>query len=313
MIGYGLVLLAGIFFTFQNLIVRVLFNQADLLGALSTGGFVEPNLPNSFLLLFMRTALGVPLMAPLLTMLYPKAWEDIRNLRHSTQRSELKLALGGGVLMFLYLALLYVSIGQIAAGIALTLFFTFPVFTALLSWGWLGIPPSRFQWGIMALILLGSWLTLPNQATATIDSWLGAIFGIASGLTYAFYTVVAQKSFERFHPVPFTWISFATTLVFSACSLLVWREQVIDLPWRALWIGGLLSAIATFAGHILNNLGIRFVGATAASMLGSANPALTALFAWFVLDEQLSGLQTIGIGLVVTSVAAMSLRKQNRG
>ena len=36
--------------------------------------------------------------------------------------------------MFLYLALLYVAIGQIATGIALTLFFTFPVFTALFSW-----------------------------------------------------------------------------------------------------------------------------------------------------------------------------------
>jgi drug/metabolite transporter (DMT)-like permease len=309
LLGYGLVLLAGICFTFQNLIVRVLFNQVDLFGVVSTGGFVAPDLPNSFLLLLMRTAWGVPLMAMLLPTLYPKTWNDIRRLQHPPQRPQLRLALVGGVLMFLYLALLYVAIGQIATGIALTLFFTFPVFTAIFSWIWFGTPPSRFQWGIMALIFLGSWLTLPHQTSATVDSWLGVVFGLSSGVTYALYTVVAQKSFERFHPVPYTWISFAMTLVLSALSLLVWHGQMQALPWTALWIGGLLSAIATFAGHILNNLGIRLVGATAASMLGSANPALTALFAWVGLQERLSGIQTIGIVLVVASVAALSVRR----
>lgn len=309
MLGYGLVLLAGLCFTLQNVIVRVLFNQVDLFGRLSTGGFVAANLPNSFLLLFMRTAVGVPLMAILLPTLYPKTWSDIRQLGHRSQRPQLKLALAGGLLMFLYLALLYVAIGQIATGIALTLFFTFPVFTALFSWIWFGTPPSWFQGGIMVLIFLGSWLTLPHQASATVESWLGVIFGLASGVTYALYTVVAQKSFEHFHPVPFTWISFASTLVLSALSLLVWHGQMESLPWTALWIGGLLSAISTFAGHMLNNLGIRLVGATAAALLGAANPAFTALFAWISLQEQLSTLQIMGIGLVVTSVAALSTRK----
>lgn len=309
MVGYGLVLLAGICFTFQNLIVRVLFNQVDLFGVFTTGGFVPPDLPNSFLLLFMRTALGVPLMGALLPMLYPKVWQDIGQLRQPSQRPQLGLAVAGGILMFLYLALLYVSIGQIPAGIALTLFFTFPVFTALFSWVWFGTPPSRFQWAIMGLILLGSWLTLPMQQGATVDSWMGVTFGLASGVAYALYTVVAQKSFEQFHPVPYTWISFAITLVLSTLSLLVWQGQMGGLPWTALWIGGLLSAIATFAGHILNNLGIRLVGATAAAMLGSANPALTALFGWIGLQETLSNLQIIGVATVVTSVAALSCRK----
>ena len=95
----------------------------------------------------MRTAVGVPLMAILLPTLYPKTWSDIRQLGHRSQRPQLKLALAGGLLMFLYLALLYVAIGQIATGIALTLFFTFPVFTALFSWIWFGTPPSWFQGG----------------------------------------------------------------------------------------------------------------------------------------------------------------------
>jgi drug/metabolite transporter (DMT)-like permease len=309
-VGYIFVLLAGVCFCFQNVIVRVLFNTSDIFGWWQTGGFVEPNLPNSFLLMFMRMAVGVPLMATLCPLLYAKTWADIRQLRQPEQRQQLHLALLGGLLMFLYLALLYVSIGQIPAGVALTLFFTFPVFTALFSWYWFGSRPSLSRWGMMAFILLGSGLTIPQNSSTAVDSWLGVGFGVASGVAYALYTVVAQKSFETFHPVPFTWISFATTLVLSALSLLVWREDLTGLAWTALWIGGLLSAIATFSGHVLNNLGIRLVGATVAAMIGAANPALTAVLAWGGLQEHLAPLQWLGVAMVTFSVAALSMRRQ---
>ncbi|MGB3199357.1 MAG: DMT family transporter [Nodosilinea sp.] len=308
MLGYVLILLATICFGAQNLITRVLFVPSDLLSLVQTGGFVEPTLPNSFLLMFMRTVLGVPLMAVLLPPIYPPMWADLRQLGAASYRRELYLALAGGVLMFSYLALLYVSVGRIAAGIALTLFFTFPVYTALLAWYWFGHRPSTSRWAILALILLGSALTIPMTGVA-IESWLGVIFGLASGVVYAFYTVAAQKAFETFHPVPFTTVSFVVTLVLSAGSLLLWPGDLAGLLWPALWVGGLLSAIATLTGHVLNNLGIRVVGATAASMLGAANPALTAVLAWGILQEQLSLVQGLGVLLVTISVGLLSFTK----
>jgi drug/metabolite transporter (DMT)-like permease len=307
-VGYVLVLLAGAFFCSQNLIVRVLFNPARVFGQLDTGGFVEPTLANSFLLLFMRTAVGVPLMVGLLPLVYRPLWADLGQLSRPQYRRDLALALTGGVLMFLYLALLYVSIGSIAAGIALALFFTFPVYTALLSWYWFGSRPSTLRWGIMAVILLGSALTLPQEG-GDYSSWVGVAMGLASAVAYALYSVTAQKAFETFHPVPFTTISFMTTLVLAAGSLLIWDSDFSGLAWTALWVGGLLSAIATVSGHVLNNLGIRLVGATATAMVGAVNPALTALFGWLGLQEQLSLLQGTGIGLVTVCVALLALSK----
>lgn len=305
MLGYVLILLATICFGAQNLITRVLFVPSDLLSLVEVGGFVTPTLPNSFLLMFMRTVLGVPLMAVLLPPVYPPMWTDLRRLGTADYRRELYLALAGGILMFSYLALLYVSVGRIAAGIALTLFFTFPVYTALLDWYWFGHRPSTSRWAILVLILVGSGLTVPMTGAA-IASWLGIFFGLASGVVYAFYTVAAQKAFETFHPVPFTTVSFAVTLVLSAGSLLLWPGDLAGLLWPALWMGGLLSAIATLTGHVLNNLGIRVVGATAASMLGAANPALTAVLAWGILQEQLSLVQGLGVLLVTLSVGLLS-------
>ncbi|MBD2260996.1 EamA family transporter [Pseudanabaena sp. FACHB-2040] len=307
MLGFFLVLLAAFFFCFQNVIVRVLFSLQPVFGLMQTGGFVEPTLPNSFLLLVMRTVLVVPLMAVLAPSLYPATWKDIRQLATVEKRRELRFALAGGLFMFLYLALLYLAIGLIPTGIALTLFFTYPVFTALFAWKLFGTRPSALLWGVMGLIFVGSTLTVP-QATFSLahNSALGVALAIASGIVYALYSVNAQKSFEHTHPVPFTWVSFATTLVLSGLSLLVWHGQLNDLPWTPLWIGSLLSGIVTLTGHLLNNIGIRIIGATTASLIASTNPALTVMLAWLAIQETLTGKQLIGVVIVTLSVALLS-------
>jgi hypothetical protein len=101
-LGFLIVLLSSVFFCFHNVIVRVLFNQHAILGLFQTGGFVTPTLQNSFLLMFMRMLLVVPLMAFLAPKLYPATWKDIKQLGNLEQRPLLLQSVGCGVLMFLY-------------------------------------------------------------------------------------------------------------------------------------------------------------------------------------------------------------------
>lgn len=306
MLGFGIVLLSAFFFCFQNVVVRVLFSQQLIFGTFQTGGFVTPTLSHSLLLLFMRMVLVVPLMALVAAKLYPPTWKSIRQLRDLERRKILHQAIGCGFLMFLYLALLYISIGLIPTGIAMTLFFTYPVFTALFSWRLFAERLTRLRWIVIGLVFLGSSLTMPYAITTANNNYLiGMSAGIASGIAYALYTVIAQKCFEKLHPVPFTWISFATTLALAAISLLLWNIHDTQLPWLPLWIGGLLSALFTFAGHLMNNFGIRLIGATSASMVAASNPALTVVLAWLTIQETLSGLQVMGVIIVTLSVAML--------
>lgn len=313
MLGFLVVLLSAICFCVQNVTVRVLFTEQPLWGLFRLGGFVPPTLAHSFLLLFMRMLVVVPLMAVLAGKLYPSTWVEIAQLHQQQQRDLLWRSLGCGLLMFLYLALLYIAIGLIPTGIALTLFFTYPIFTAVFAWGWFGDRPSGLRWGIMALVFLGSCLTMPLfQPNTYGSSWIGAVLGIGSGMVFALYTVLAQTTVSRLHPVPFTWISFATTLVLSLVSLLLGgREE--GLPWSWLWIGSAVSAIATFAGHLLNNIGIRLIGAASASIVGATNPALTVVLAWFMIQETLSGVQLGGVAIVTLGVVLLSQEKRLRG
>ena len=313
MFGFLIVLFGAFLFCFQNVIVRTLFNEQTILGLVQTGGFVQPTLQNSFLLLFMRMVLVVPLMASVAAKLYPKTWEEIRQLRNIESRPLLWRSLAGGVLMFLYLALLYLSIGLIETGIALSLFFTYPAFTSLLSWRLLGIPPTRFRWIVMALVLFGTFLTIPQTQSTDNYNAIGVILGIGAGISYALYVVNAQKSLETIHPVPFTWISFATSLVLCATSLLIWHEENTALNWLPLWVGGLLSAIFTFGGHLLHNSGIRLIGATSTATIAASNPSLTAILAWLTIKETLNSLQVLGVSIVTLSVLLLSQENRLKG
>ena len=307
MLGYILVLLASVFFCIQNVVVRILFAEQTLVGIGTTGGFLTPTLQNSFLLLLLRMVLAVPLMAVLANRLYPKTWNDLRKLTVPSQRRALLHALAGGGLMFSYLALLYISIGLIAVGIALTLFFTFPVFTALCSWRFFGHRPSRVSWGVMGCVLLGSALTVPQEQWTGSNNYWGVMLGIAAGIAYALYTVNAQKSFDYLHPIPYTWISFAITMLLSALCLLIWPPlNSGNLAWGLIWLGSLISGFVTFAGHVLYNSGIRLIGATSSAMIGAANPAFTVVLAWIAIRETLSAMQLFGVSIVTLSVASLS-------
>ncbi|MEH2370108.1 hypothetical protein [Nostoc sp.] len=224
MLGILTVLLSSFVLTFHNVIVRVLFSEHLVLGLFLLGGYVKPDLQNSFLLMFMRMLLVVPLMASLSFKLYPSAWAELQYLFTRNGKDVLIQALGCGVLMFVYIASLYIAIGLIPTGIALTLFFTYPVFTALLSWrffgdafGGLRLRPTLFRWLVMAIILVGSALTIP-QSSATYSSHtiaIGIFASFGAGIVYAFYCIIAQKCLEKFHPVPFTWIGHEVILEFT--------------------------------------------------------------------------------------------------
>jgi drug/metabolite transporter (DMT)-like permease len=305
--GLLIVLLSSVFFCFQNVIVRILFTQQSLFSIWEVGGFVPPTLSHSLLLLLLRMLWVVPLMAVMANYFYQGTWREIRQLLRPNQQQTLWGAIGCGLLMFLYLVLLYIAISLIPTGIAITLFFTYPIFTALLAWRLFNDAPSLFRWTVIALTLIGTLLTIPYTYQGEDQTiGLGIATGIASGFAYAGYTVFAQKILHQLHPVPFTWISFTMTLLLSALSLAIWHPTEGTLPWLPLLIWSLLSALFTFAGHVLNNWGIHLIGASRAAIIGATNPALTAVLAGLTIQETLNALQILGVFVVTFSVALLN-------
>ncbi|MDB9494484.1 DMT family transporter [Spirulina major CS-329] len=309
MSGISIVLLAALCFCAQNVTVRILFNTSSVFGWEGVGGFVEPSLANSFLLLALRMVWVVPVLSVVSLRLYPPLWGAIAQLRHPQHRRLRGKAIAGGGLMFLYLALLYISIGLIPTGIALILFFLYPLFTLILTTILGQQAPTPVQLAVMVMMLTGTALTLsPSGMNAVPHQGLGMICGVAAGLAYAGYTLVGQQSFQELHPIPFTWLSFAITLLLAALFLPFTLDLPPDVHWLGLWVGSLISALATLIGHVLQNLGIRQIGANQTALIGSSNPTLTLILAWVAIGESLTWIQVLGVVVVTLGIIILRHR-----
>src|SRR4028118_1265838 len=162
--GLVLALSSAVVLSLFNVCLRILIkskNPRVVFGLFEFPGVVTPGFGNSLLILLMRLIVVVVLMPILATFLYPSVWKDIRRLFQSGDRALWSKVLGSAFFLFLSQVLIYLAIGNIPAGIAITIFFIYPIVTVLGSWILFGSRPSKVGFwamlGITAgLILVGS-------------------------------------------------------------------------------------------------------------------------------------------------------------
>jgi drug/metabolite transporter (DMT)-like permease len=316
-IGFVLVLLSALALSFQNVVVAIILNPSQIFGVFQVGGFISPSVGNSLLILWLRMVVVVPLMAALATVLYPNVWRDIRQFIQSNDRPLWINVLGSGFFLFLSQVLIYMALGPLSPGIAVTIFFLYPIVTALLAWVLFGDRPSKLRFGIIALVTVGVVLTalpigmadnLPAEGTGG-----GILAAVGSGIAFACYVVLTQACAKKLHPIPFSWLNFAVILVFASLSLAVLPEagrfEVGAGTWSSLIVSSLILGGTTLVSYLLNNIGISLIGAARASILGATGPALTALLAWIIIQSDLRGMQIVGMLLVTIGVTALSFER----
>lgn len=283
-------------------------------GLFQIEGFVSPGLGNSLLILLLRMIVVIALMPVLATVLYPAVWTDIRRFLQSGNTKLMLTVVGSGFFLFLSQICIYIAIGQIPTGIAITIFFIYPIVTVLASWGLFGDKPTAVRVVAMIVILTGGILSLPSFfAGAAGNTQLGILSAVAAGIAFAGYVLLTQIAAGKLHPIPFSLVNFAAIFVFCAISLILLPDQFsLDInpdAWTGILIGGAVLGVLTLLSYLLNNFAIRSAGAALASIIGTSGPALTALFAFFVIGEALTGKQIFGMALVILGVGAMSIER----
>ena len=303
-----LVLLSAVCLGVQNVVIRVMFAQSLLLNTVPIGGWFSPGVPNSLLLLQVRTLITLVLLLPLLPWLYPNIGSDLRQFCQKDNRSLQWDCWWVGTSLFGALALLYLAIANLPAGIAITIFFIYPAVTAVLAWFILGDRPSVFLLWITGLMLAGVGLTAPDLApTPSGSPWLGVGAAIAASVAYGLYGTLTQRCVANMHPVTLSLLAFVILLVWTSGSLLL---VPIDLPvslwWPLIWTST-LCAVLSGGGHILSVLGIRAMGITSAFLVSATMPLFTLLTAWLAIAEVLQPRQLLGVALVLLGVLALGI------
>jgi drug/metabolite transporter (DMT)-like permease len=319
--GLVLALSSAVVLSLFNVCLRILIkskNPRVVFGLFEFPGVVTPGFGNSLLILLMRLIVVVVLMPILATFLYPSVWKDIRRLFQSGDRALWSKVLGSAFFLFLSQVLIYLAIGNIPAGIAITIFFIYPIVTVLGSWILFGSRPSRVGFlaivGITAGLILAGWPSFAAPAPGGGNVGVGVTAALASGITFAGYVLLTQMAAGKLHPIPFSLVNFAAIFVFSSLSLWVplsenFAPKIDQNVWPGLIVGGVVLGVLTLFSYLLNNFAIRFAGAALASVIGTLGPALTALFGFIIINEKLQPVAILGMAVVTLSVGAMSVER----
>jgi drug/metabolite transporter (DMT)-like permease len=330
-VGVILALLSSCVLSFFNVCLKVILESKNpatgevvvrniLGGAFQLAGFVSPGFGNSLLILLLRTIVVILVMPIFASFLYPPVWQDLKRFASSRDRSQWVPVIGSGVFLFVSQVLIYIALGNIPAGIVITIFFVYPIVTVLASWKLFGDKPTGLRYVAMGIIVAGLVLAAVPSFGMKIfgDVWLGVLTALGSGLAFAGYILTAQIGQKKVHPIPFTLIGFLSILVFCCVSLLpnllfplsgTWAVKFDPQVWPSLIWSGILLGVLTLGSYLLNNFAIRFAGAALASIIGTSGPALTALFAFLIIGEVIQGVQIGGLVLVTAGVAAMSVER----
>jgi len=303
MLGLLVMLLAGSFLSLQNVIVRVFFQ-----GNAEIGGILPSNFEHTVLFLQTRTFFMVLFLGLLALRIDPKSFTEI-----TQAGTRLKSPLLSGSIYFVTVILLYLAIGNIPAGIAVTLFFIHPIVAMLLGWWRDRAAPNRWRWGIITGVTMGLILVTPQlQANLSAQFTFGMMCALGAGIGFGLYAVTAQNALIQFHPISFSLITFSLLFLLSSLTNLILQITIPQTLWPPLLLWSMGSGLITLGGLVFTNLGIRLVGAATATLVGSIEPALTALVAWFILQETLDPRQIIGVAIVTLSIASLGLERRQQ-
>jgi drug/metabolite transporter (DMT)-like permease len=306
-LGILLVMLSTFALSLHNVVVRVIGKESVVLGLFQVGGFLHLGFGNSLLTLWLRMLVVLPLMLPVSMVLYPPVWEDIKRFIKARDHRPLYNVVASGCFLFLSQVLIYIAIGQIGAGPAVTILFMYPIVTVPLAWLLFRDRPTRLRWIVMGLISLGVILAAPPGGHL---SGGGALTAAAAGVAFAFYLIFMQLGFKKLHPVPVSLIQFGTIFVLSSLLLILPVDLgvQVDKPGGFI-VGGLVLGALTLIGYLANNFGVRLMGAARASIVASSGPVMTALFAFLLINNPLLPLQWLGVLLVTLGVALLSFER----
>ena len=329
-IGFFLVVFSTVVSSLYNITIKGMFySPTETFASLEPQGIISPTLGNILLILMLRLIVTVPLMLLLAPMMYPQVWSDIQNLiaplrgnsrpNHTIKKQKtLQFATGGGVFLFLSQVLSYIAIGQVETGMAIALFFIYPLIASVVSWIWFRQRLSGFKPAASGAIFCGQLLVLGGSASLGMAHFsLGSITGILAGGAFAGFVILTGLCGPNIHPVTLSLINFTTMLVLSFICLIIPLPSDLSLAIQQsklleLILSAFLLGVLTLLSYVLNYVGSSRLGSSRTAMIGAGVPILTVIFANLILQESLEVVQLIGVLLVSFGIVLLNFQNVGR-
>ena len=243
--------------------------------------------------LFFRYLFAIPVLGAMI---------KLRGRDFKLKRKEVFPLIIMGLLMALSSLTLFQSYNYMAAGIASTLLFVYPIMVSLIM-AFLFKEKLTLQTILCIILALGGIALLYKGEDGSTLSLLGVLLVIVSALSYAIYIVAANRPLLReiatlkltFYVLVFGFSLFLVRVDFGA------SLHVVD-TWY-LW--GNLLALAVFPtaiSFLCTTQAIQYIGSTPTAILGALEPLTAVFFGVTVFGESLTVRVGCGIMMIVFAV-----------
>lgn len=243
--------------------------------------------------LFFRYLFAIPLVG---LMLKARG----RSLRVE-RRALLPLA-GMGLLVALSSLALFLSYNYIAAGIASTMLFVYPILVALIMTLVFHERITLQTVVCIALALVGIGLLYRSADGATL-SLAGTVFVMVSALAYALYIVgVNRPGLKHIATLKVTFYVLLFGLVLFVARFACGVAFTLPHTWY-LW--GCVVALAVFPtaiSFLCTTSAIQYIGSTPTAILGALEPVTAVFFGVTVFGESLTFRESVGLALIIAAV-----------
>ena len=268
------------------------------------GGILLANGWDAFIVSFYRGAIGL-LFVLVWLILHPQG-SGLRSRQLWFWSAVAGLGVAGNFTFY------FVSIAEGSVAVAATLMYTAPVFVYLVSFTLKLERSTSLKWVAITVVMLGIvLLTKIYDIGASGVTLIGVGSGLLAGVSYAVF--IFGFKYAAPHGSPQSILSIAFALLIT---ILIWPSEAGQFvavlntsDWLLFAVLGLLGGGLSF---ILYIVGLKHTAPAVASIVAMVEPVTASLFGVLILNENLTGLQIFGMGLIVVTVTALSFNTSTR-
>ena len=242
--------------------------------------------------LFFRYLFAIPLLGIMI---------KARGRSFKIQRKETFPLIIMGLLVALSSLTLFLSYNYMAAGIASTLLFVYPIMVALIM-AMVFKEKLALQTIVCMLLALGGIGLLYKSEDGSTLSLIGTLLVFASSLSYAIYIVgINQTSLKNVATLKVTFYVLLFGLSLFVARLLY--SGVLNTPdqWY-LWANLLALAVFPAISFLCTTGAIQYIGSTPTAILGALEPVTAIFFGIAVFGESLTVRESFGLVMIIVAV-----------
>lgn len=202
--------------------------------------------------------------------------------------------------------LLNSSYAYLPAGMSTSLHFVYPSVVMIAC---VGLFRERVNLAKVAALLLSVVaIALMTDLTAK-GQLIGVFLAVGSGFSYAFYILYLERTQLRDIPVwTFAfWGSLGCLVAAGGLGLSTNSLDVSGATVKGLLLLAIMVPLQSVLAVRFFQLGVRYSGSTAASLLSTMEPVTSAMLGMLILHESMSVNKFIGCGAIVLSVILVVL------